>query len=276
MARLLRFAVATMVVMLVADAALAGVVRPVRRHLGRLPFQVGAPLLFPYQDPTRASALYAFGLNPWASNGEIHGGIDIVAVHRGGQPVMAKYAIVAPATGRVERIVTGTTGAGLASAVVLISMNRYWYVALVFEPQSATAATNAEQLASIAVTEGQAVAAGQVIGHLVVWNVVADHYPHVHLGLLYKNPAQSVDDVFADSLSVVVSNGTGLPPTAGAGSPSVGGDLGIPTTFFCPWHYSTAEAKAVYGALPVYDTSARTCSCPCAYGSQSGDCGSCH
>lgn len=248
-------------------------VKPLHRHLA---IAVGGNRLrFPYQNPADASALYAFGLDPWAANGEVHTGIDVVAAHRGSQPTLRKATVVAPAAGRVEWVVGGTTGAGLASVLVVIAMNPYWLVTLTLEPQSESAATNAEQLASLKVAPGQTVAAGQAVADLVVWNVVADHYPHVHLSLFYRTPGQSLEDLAAHILEVAISDGAHLPPLSGLGSPWSPTDLGIPSTAFCPYAYSTPGARAAYDALPVSAANGGSCSCPCAYGSSGGDCGAC-
>ncbi len=255
-----------------AVGALPTGIHAVRRHLGHT---AAGGLGFPYQQPTAASDLYCFALNPWSASGEIHGGIDLVAAHLGDQPTMITAAVVAPAAGRVEWVVPGASGAGLASILVLLRLNELWFVALGLEPQSASQATNDAQSAAVHVVPGQAVAAGEAIADLVVWHVAADRYPHVDLRLLYKNPGQTLEDVRDHVLEVAVSDGTGLPPTTGPGSPADPRDLGIPTTWFCPYAYSSAQARAIYDALPAHAANGDPCACPCAYHSTGGDCGTC-
>jgi hypothetical protein len=245
----------------------------VRRHLA--PAVGGERLGFPYQVPSAAIALYDFGLDPWAANGEIHTGIDIEAAHRGSQPTMMKATIVAPAAGRVEWVLPGTSGAGLYSVLIVVRMNAYWLTTLTIEPQSASPATNAEQAACIHVVPGQTVHVGETIAELVVWNVADGSYPHVHLSLFYKTPSQTLDELAEHILEVGISDGTALPPLAGPGSPWNPTDLGIPSTAFCPYEYSTPQARAIYDILPAYAANGDSCSCPCAYGSAGGDCGAC-
>ncbi len=245
----------------------------VRRHLGRV--AAGGVLAFPFQPAAAASDLYCFALDPWSASGEIHGGIDVVAAHSGDQPTMITVAVIAPAPGRVEWVVPGASGAGLTSILVLLRLNDFWFVALNFEPQSASQATNDAQAAAVHVVPGQTVAAGETIADLVVWHVAAGSYPHVDLRLLYKNPAETLEYVRDHVLEVAVSDGTFLPPTAGPGSPAEGRDLGIPTTWFCPYAYSSALARSIYDTLPAHAANGDLCACPCAYRSITGNCGAC-
>jgi murein DD-endopeptidase MepM/ murein hydrolase activator NlpD len=236
---------------------------------------VPGQLAFPFRDPAAASELHGFGLDPWSADGEVHGGIDVAAARSGSQPTRKDVAIVAPAPGRVEWVVEGTTGAGLFSILVLLRLNDLWFVTLTIEPQSAAPATVAAQRAAVRVTPGDRVAGGATIADLVVWNVAAGSYPHVHFGLLYKNPAETLEHVRDHVLEVAISDGTGLPPAQGPGSPLDPRDLGIETTFFCPYAFSGAAARAAYEALPAFAVDGGLCACPCAYGSKAGDCGRC-
>jgi len=275
--------VTTSMAVVVAAAIHAAVARPdpipppgthaLRRHLGRV--ATGGVLAFPYQQAAAASDLYCFALNPWSASGEIHGGIDVVAAHHGDQPTMITVAVVAPAPGRVEWVVPGASGAGLASILVLLRLNEFWFVAVNLEPQSASQATNDAQAAAVHVIPGQTVAAGEVIADLVVWHVAAGSYPHVDIRLLYKNPAETLEYVRDHALDVAVSDGTGLPPASGPGSPADPRDLGIPTTFFCPYAFSSVQARGIYGALPAHAVTGDLCACPCAYRSIAGNCGAC-
>ena len=273
----LSIAVVTVAVGLAIDAG-AGTAAPpgghvVRRHLGRV--AASGPRGFPFQQATAASDLYCFGLDPWAASGEIHGGIDVVAAHSGDQSRKLTAAVVAPAPGQVEWVVPGTTGDGHASILVLLRVNDFWFVVLTIEPQSASQATNDAQAAAVYVVPGQKVSAGEVIADLVVWHVAAESYPHVHFGLLYKDPAESLDHVRDHILEVAVSGGMNLPPRQGPGSPLDPRDLGIPTTFFCPYAFSSAEARKSYDALTAHAANGDLCVCPCAYRSTAGNCGEC-
>jgi photosystem II stability/assembly factor-like uncharacterized protein len=234
-----------------------------------------AGLLLPYRYPDEAAQLYCFDLFPWAANGEAHGGIDIVALHEGVQPEMTKRAIVAPADCRVEWVLSDSSGAGLTSLMVVLRLNKYWFAIYNFEPQSASPATVAEQQASILVSEGEMLHAGDKVGDLVVWNVASGSYPHVHFALLYKNPADTLEHVAEHYLEVRVSDGTDLAPAFGPGSPWQPRDLSIPTTFFCPYEYSSLAARDQYRRLPSTAANGNSCACPCAYRSAAGDCGAC-
>jgi hypothetical protein len=169
----------------------------------------------------------------------------------------------------------GTTGAGLYSILVLLRLNDYWFVVLTIEPQSASAATNAAQRAALHVKPGDCVAGGAPVADLVVWNVAAGSYPHVHFGLLYKHPAETLEHIREHILEIAVSDGTDLPPAQGPGSPLDPRDLRIATTFFCPYAFSTLAARAGYDALPALAVTGDRCACPCAYASSGGDCGRC-
>jgi hypothetical protein len=237
--------------------------------------EIGLSLI--YGDPTVLTEIHCFGLHPWSDTGEIHGGIDLKPPYMDlfGTSDVRKVEVVAPAAGVVDWIVTGTTGAGAESWVVIIKMNAYWYAVLVFEPQSLDSEILLEQEESIDVIEGQQVTRGQRIGDLVVGNVMVDRYPHIHFSFLYKNPDESIQDLFNDPDAIVRSDGTDLAPIAGAGSPWDPQDLGISSTFFCPYVYSTLEAQQAMDGVDRYNVNGELCSCVCAYNSEDGDCGDC-
>jgi len=237
----------------------------------------GEGLDFPVQNVTDLNRFYCFGLQPWdtAGNNEIHGGIDLVSPENADPGVISRVPIVAPAAARVERIIESVSGAEVATLVVVLKMNDYWYIVLNFEPQTTSASIFQQQRDSIFVTEGQNVARGQVIGELVINSVKPGSYPHLHFGFFYKNPEDTLEDIYANYLSIRRSNGMDLAPLTGPGSPWQPTDLDIETTFYCPYEYSSTAAKTSYDRLPRMAADGSECNCICAYGSTNGDCGNC-
>jgi len=232
-------------------------------------------LEFPVANVGDLARSYCFGIFPWDAAGtETHDGIDLVARSGAGSDP-GRVAVVAAADAKVYRIVEAESGGGLAEVIVVLGLNRYWYMAYTFEPQTANPAVFDEQRRSIAVREKQHVKRGAIIGELVVADVAAGSYPHVHFTFLYKHPDDSLDDLFAYFQHIRRSDGTDLAPRTGPGSPWKPQDLGIETTLYCPYEYSTPEARAAYDGLPSYSATGSQCRCICAYGSVGGDCGSC-
>ena len=116
---------------------------------------------------------------------------------------------------------------------------------------------------------------GELIGELIVANVAPDSYPHVHFSFLYKHPDDTLDYLFENFLGIRRSDGTDLAPATGPGSPWKPRDLERETTLYCPYEYSTPEARAAYDSLPRLAANGDRCRCICAYGSTGGDCGTC-
>lgn len=234
-------------------------------------------LALPYAPAGVLTEVHCYGLHPWSEAGERHAGIDLKPPYLDlvGTPDVRKVEVVAPAAGVIDWIVRGESGADAEAWVVVIEINSYWYAVLVIEPQSDDAAIVAEQDASIDVQEAQRVRKGERIGDLVVGKVLESRYPHVHLSLLYKNPEDSIESLFRDPDPIVRSDGTALPPTIGPGSPWDPRNLGIPSTFFCPYVYSIPEAQQSMDGVPRLSVDGDLCSCVCAYDSQNGDCGVC-
>lgn len=232
---------------------------------------------FPVRDVGGLEKFYCFGLQPWdtAGNNEIHGGIDLVAKYSPSSPLIGTIHIVAPAAGRVERIVESVSGAGVATLVVVLKMNEYWYIVLNFEPQTTDPAIFEEQRRSIVIMETQRVERGELIGKLVLGSVKPGSYPHLHYGFFYKHPDDTLDNIYRKYLLLRRSDGTDLAPTTGPGSPWEPENLGRETTFYCPYEYSTARAKTAYDSLPRIAANGDTCRCICAYSSIDGDCGTC-
>jgi hypothetical protein len=233
-------------------------------------------LLFPYKDPQKIVEVFCFGLHPWSAEGEIHGGFDIIPEYKG--MGYRKYELVASADAVVERIhIFPASEDGPFIVVVFLKVNNYWYVIYAIEPQSVSEDVNNEQLNSIYVTAGQKVRKGEVIGELIVYeqDLSGDHYPHLHFGLLYKNPSDTIGYVIENHTFLPRSDSANMPPTSGPGSPWDPQDLGIATTLFCPYVYSSPNARAFYDTYPKAGVFGKYCACLCAYGSWEGSCGVC-
>ena len=234
-------------------------------------------LEFPILDAGSMEKFYCFGLQPWDTQGnhEIHGGIDIVARYSPIPPMMVKVPIIAPADARVERIIESVSGAEATTLVVVLKMNQYWYIICDFEPQAMNPEVFEEQRRSIVVREGQKVKRRALIGELVVAEVKPDSYPHLHFGFFYMHPADTLETIYENYLNIRRSDGTDLAPISGRGSPWKPRDLAQETTFYCPYEYSTPQAKANYDSKAHMAANGDTCTCICAYGSVEGDCGVC-
>jgi len=249
-------------------------------------------LAFPYQDETQlGDESHCYGLTNWnfPLNTETHSGIDLAARYDDlAANVPRIVPIVAPAAGTGYYVYEMTSGMGAASILVLLQMNNYWFIALTFEPQSEDATTNSLQRTSFTFDLSgmdcssticyfpMQVSKGDWIGDLIVRNVMTGAYPHIHYSLLYKSPSQTLEDAFANNLLIARNQGTNLPPTSGAGSPVTPIELvGTPTTFYCPYEYSSSAAKAIMDGMIKLSISGSACSCVCAYNSDEGDCGVC-
>jgi hypothetical protein len=248
-------------------------------------------LIFPYQDASLlGDESYCYGLTNWnpPANTETHSGIDLAArYHDLGPDETRTVAIRAPAAGTGYYVYEMKNGLGAASIIVLLQMNDYWYISFTFEPQSADAATNDLQRTSFAVDlSGQncatgcyfpvAFSKGEWIGDLIVRNVMPGAYPHIHYSFLYKSPSQTLAEAFADNIAIPRNQGTGMPPKDGPGSPVVPVELsGTPTTFYCPYEYSSHAARVIMASMTKLSTSSAPCTCICAYNSVGGDCGIC-
>ena len=104
--------------------------------------------------------------------------------------------------------------------------------------------------------------------------------PHVHYALLYKSPGSTLDA--ATLFYAARSDGSDLAgvwpwswyPGAWPWRSRPGGNLGIDSTFFCPYAFSSPAAKAAMDTVPALALEDWPCACPCAYESSGGDCGS--
>jgi len=232
---------------------------------------------FPVQNIADLDMFYCFGLQPWDTEGnnEIHGGIDLVATYDPLSPFIDRVPIIAPADARVERIIEGVSGAGVTTLVVVLKMNKYWYIVCNFEPQTTSPEIFEEQRRSLVVREKQKVKRGELIGDLVLASVSPGSYPHLHFGFFYKHPDDTLDYIYMNYLQIRRSDGTDLAPFTGQGSPWKARDLAMETTFYCPYEYSTPQAKAAYDSLFRIAANGDLCNCICAYGSIDGDCGIC-
>lgn len=188
---------------------------------------------FPYQDPGQVSYFWCIGLNPWDTAGvEIHGGIDIVPNYDSSATEIQRFPLVAVAKGRIIIIHVDATGHGCPSVTLVLELNPYWFVIYTIEPQTEDSTEFAEQMNSIYVDEGRLVKRGKRLADLIVATVKPGAYPHLHFGLLYKNPAESWEYVYSHYLEILRSDGTNLPPDEGPKSPWSPMDLGLPTTLF--------------------------------------------
>ena len=256
---------------------------------------------FPYEDPGQAVFIHCFALCPWdnplplqSSNmlqnlagpdtecqGEKHVGIDIYPVPNSqirhfplpSNTQMALVRIVALTDGIVERIVTGRTGATTTSYIVVLKLNQFWHVSYSFEPHSNDTKI---QVQNLVVEETQKVKKGDLIGSLVVTKNT-EVEPSLHFSFFYLSPEQDLDQLMTqltnDIHSVHVSDGSDVQKV---GWPWDGKELDIPTTFFCPYEFSSDSAKRIYDRLPKLDVNGNKCSSMCAYGSRFGNCGKRH
>ncbi len=232
---------------------------------------------FPVLDVADLEKFYCFGLQPWDTQGnnEIHGGIDLVARYSPILTLIDRVPIIAPADARVERIIESVSGAEAQTLVVVLKMNKYWYLVCNFEPQTTDPEIFEEQRRSLAVQEKQKVKRGDLIGELVLASVKPGSYPHLHFGFFYKHRGDTLDYIYQNYLQIRRSDGTDLASFTGQGSPWKPRDLEMETTFYCPYEYSTPQAKEAYDSLLRIAANGDICNCICAYGSAEGDCGVC-
>jgi len=254
-------------------------------------FFAATDLAFPYQDASLlGDESHCYGIFPWNPplNTEIHAGIDLAARYKDlAADETRKVPIVAPVAGKGYYVYEMPSGKGAASILVLLQMNDYWFLAFTFEPQSMDAATNTMQRTNLTVdltgldcTSSLChfpvkVSKGDLIGNLIVRNVMAEAYPHIHYGLLYKSPGQTLENALANNIAIARNEGSNLPPRSGLGSPVTPVELsGTPTTFYCPYEYSSGAAKTIMDGM-TKRSNTTTCSCVCAYNSTGGNCGVC-
>jgi hypothetical protein len=234
-------------------------------------------LAFVFQDNTDISELRCYHLHPWSNDGEIHGGIDISPKYSqltGTDTIKMTPVVALPRV--IERILVHYSGAGAKMFSLVIKMNDYWRIIMSFEPQTTDTTIIAQQEANILVSEGSQITKGELVANLVYGKILTNSYPHIHFGVLYIKPGDTLDTLAADILNVPRNNGIPTPPAReGAGSPWDAQDLGIESQFFCPYLYFTDQAQAVLNAVPKYSVTSELCTCLCAYNSSNGDCGVC-
>ncbi len=230
--------------------------------------------LLPYENTSILVEARCYGVYPWDDAGiETHGGIDLIPQHIDLGPNEArKVGLIAPASGTIYDV-REMAKAGKASAfMVTVKVNDYWFAGMVIEPQNYNPSIVDEQRSSITVQAGQAVRRGDRIGDLVATNV---NYPHVHYTIYYKDPGQTYEDLIANYTTLPRNQGDNLPPTTGPGSPWEPENLGIPSTVFCPYVYSSPDSKLRMDQILKQSHDGTVCACICAYGSQNDDCGVC-
>lgn len=139
------------------------------------------PLDFPFQDWRRIKRIAAFGVPNW-SGSEPHNGIDLI--------IDSPAVIISPTAGTVARVKTSenpfSNPPGQLILTVEIYVNSDWSVSLCFEPGTVNETLKAQQMAAIAVSKGDRVAAGQVIGTLLVGE---QGYTHLHYMVQGKSGA---------------------------------------------------------------------------------------
>jgi hypothetical protein len=223
-------------------------------------------LSFPFQNPDDIDYFKCFGLSGWDGENTTHGGIDCVPYFEEENPLLDTHSIIAPVDSTVAAIYHVTTGAGKACHVVVLQINDYWFVTLNFEPQSNDkVVNNSLQEQHIYAQVGTSVKRGDLIGELVVKDADPDHYPHIHFGLLYKDPHDTLDDIAVNQNTLARSDGVYIP--------AMTGPLRLPSTYFCPYEYSTETARTVFERKDKKNVDGELCNSVCAYGSKGGDCG---
>ncbi len=230
--------------------------------------------VLPFESLSDLVEVRCYGVYPWDEAGiETHGGLDLIPQHTDlGAGETRKVALVAPASGTIQDVRELSKEGKATAFLVTVSLNASWFAIMVLEPQNLDPAIAAEQERSITVVTGQVVAQGDRIGDLVVTNV---HYPHVHFTILYKDPAQTYEDVLTSFTTIARNQGLDLPPVSGPGSPWSPEDLDLPSTMFCPYVYSAPSSKQRLDAVLKQAHDGTVCACVCAYGSQDQDCGAC-
>ncbi len=236
----------------------------------------GSPdgFVLPYAQLSDLVEVRCYGVYPWDEAGiETHGGLDLIPAHSDlGVGEIRKVGLVAPASGTIQDVRELAKEGKATAFLVALRVNAYWFAIMVLEPQNADTAIAAEQRSSLTAVAGQVVARGDRIGDLVVTNV---HYPHVHFTILYKDPAQTYEDVIASFTTIARNQGQDLPATSGSGSPWSPQDLGIPSTMFCPYVYAASSSRQRLDEIVKQAYDGTVCTCVCAYGSQNHDCGVC-
>lgn len=234
------------------------------------PYEPG--LEFPFQPSSVINELMSFGVPAWGSCEEDHFGIDLIPYYRSIlflNPIKSKFIqkvkVVAPTEGTIrgiwafDSIDTGVEGNKNIS--VILEMNGYWSVILMFEPKTSERLSGAveEQINSITVKAGQYVNKGDEIGYLVVGGTEL-YYPHVHYALMYKHSDVSYGQLF-DNVPVpnfspdeIQPEGmAGGVPRTGYGSPWKPVKLNLPSpytaAFFCPYEFSSPKAKSILDGI---------------------------
>jgi len=211
---------------------------------------------FPFDPPRVIEELRSFGIPQWGEPEEEHFGIDLIPDYKSPsfpwRKSTRKVRVVAPSAGTIWAIfaLDSTEAPGNKDISVILEINSFWSVILMFEPKSSPGLPVREQVRSITVKAGQQVKKGDEIGQLVVGEGIGG-YPHLHFALLYKHSSTSYMDIFRDIVSVpnVDANDLGLPVT-GPGSPWEPCKLDLPNNslaaFFCPYEFSTPRAKQIF------------------------------
>ncbi len=210
---------------------------------------------FPYARPALIGGLASFGITPWGEEDEEHFGIDIIPYYDGlpgptGR-TPRKMTVIAPTAGTIRAILAfDSTEIENTDIAVILEINEFWSVILMFEPKSSPGRLVRQQVRSITVKAGQKVMKGDKIGSLIVGEGFGG-YPHVHMALLYKNPTVSYFDVLRDIVPVPNLNAETMGiPVSGPGSPWDPVELSLPDShqaaFFCVYQFSSPRSRRIF------------------------------
>lgn len=255
------------------------------------PYEPG--LEFPFEPSSVINELMSFGVPAWGTAAEDHFGIDLIPNYQSSlfPPIsklgsIQKVKVVAPTEGTIRGIwafdSTDEGFEGNKDISVILEMNGYWSIILMFEPKTSEFLRGAveEQIRSIIVKAGQYVKKGDEIGYLVVGGS-EDKYPHVHYALMYKHIETSYGQLF-DNVPVpnfspdqIQPEGmVGGVPRKGHGSPWDPVRLNLPDSrtaaFFCPYEFSSPKAKSIFDRILINTAypcgpSLGKCNCVCIY-----------
>lgn len=212
---------------------------------------------FPFAPVSVIAELRSFGITPWGDPDEEHFGIDLIPYYGSSSTAARKsfhkVKVVAPTAGIIRAIWSfdSTDAPGNIDIAVILEINSFWSVILMFEPKSAPGRPVAMQVRSIKVKAGQHVDKGDMIGFLVVGEGIGEEHPHVHYALLYKDSSIYYFDVLQDIVPVpnLDAADAGIIAPAGLGSPWDPTELTLPgssqAAFFCPYQFSSPRAKQI-------------------------------
>lgn len=213
---------------------------------------LGRGLEFPVRNARAITKIRAYGVRPWGHE-PVHNGVDLV-VDNSGALLSAgdKVAILSSATGTIRAVLEiGDRG----DILVVIEVNPGLYVNYNLEPQTENVSLRELQAASIDVSVGQRVRAGQKIADLVVGE---GEEPHVDMSLLLFDPALvDPEDPIGYLMTQIISHN----------------DVANLPTFLCAYDYSSVRAKTTYEKILQDFNPESQCVCPCRFPYNAAECG---